>query len=115
MTTQKKDGSIVDIEIERDRVIIDESFAKSVLIDLPGTANNIGYIKLPKFYSSFENEDGNSCAVDVAKEIEKLKDENVNGIILDLRNNTGGSLSDVVDMTGLLHRRRSYSTGKTKR
>lgn len=101
LTTQKKDGRIVDIEIERDQVIIDESFARSALIDLPGTANNIGYIKLPKFYSSFENEDGNSCAVDVAKEIEKLKEENVNGIILDLRDNTGGSLSDVVDMTGL--------------
>ncbi len=101
LTTQKPDGNILEIEIERDRVIIDESFAKSALIDLPGTANNIGYIKLPKFYSSFENEDGNSCAVDVAKEIEKLKDENVNGIILDLRDNTGGSLSDVVDMTGL--------------
>jgi len=101
LTTKKKDGSIVDIEIERDQVIIDVSFARSVVIDLPGTANNIGYIKLPKFYSSFENEDGNSCAVDVAKEIEKLKGENVNGIILDLRDNTGGSLSDVVDMTGL--------------
>lgn len=101
LTTQKKDGSIVDIEIERDRVILDQSFARSVLLDLPGTANNIGYIKLPKFYSSFENEDGNSCARDVAIEIEKLKAENVNGIILDLRDNTGGSLSDVVDMTGL--------------
>jgi carboxyl-terminal processing protease len=101
LTTRKPDGNILDIEIERDQVIIDESFAKSVLIDLPGTANNIGYIKLPKFYSSFENEDGNSCAVDVAREIEKLKAENVNGIILDLRDNTGGSLSDVVDMTGL--------------
>ena len=101
LTIKKKDGSIVDISIERDRVIIDQSFARSVLLDFPGTANNIGYIKLPKFYSSFENEDGNSCAKDVAKEIEKLKGENVNGIILDLRNNTGGSLSDVVDMTGL--------------
>ena len=101
LTTKKKDGTIVDILIERDRVIIDQSFARSVLLDFPGTANNIGYIKLPKFYSSFENEDGNSCAKDVAKEIEKLKGENVNGIILDLRNNTGGSLSDVVDMTGL--------------
>lgn len=101
LTTQKPDGNVVEIVIERDRVIIDESFARSAVIDLPGTANNIGYIKLPKFYSSFENEDGNSCAVDVAKEIEKLKAANVNGIILDLRDNTGGSLSDVVDMTGL--------------
>lgn len=101
LTTQKKDGSVVDISIERDQVIIDESFARSAILDLKGTATDIGYIKLPKFYSSFENEDGNSCAVDVAKEIEKLKGENVNGIILDLRDNTGGSLSDVVDMTGL--------------
>lgn len=101
LTVKKKDGSIKDISILRDRVIIDQSFARSVLLDLPGTANNIGYIKLPKFYSSFENEDGNSCAKDVAAEIEKLKGSNVNGIILDLRNNTGGSLSDVVDMTGL--------------
>jgi len=101
LTVKKKDGSINDVSIERDRVIIDQSFARSALLNLEGTANNIGYIKLPKFYSSFENEGGNSCAKDVAKEIEKLKAENVNGIILDLRNNTGGSLSDVVDMTGL--------------
>jgi len=101
LTVKKKDGSISDVSIERDRVIIDQSFARSALLNLEGTAKNIGYIKLPKFYSSFENEDGNSCAKDVAKEIEKLKAENVNGIILDLRNNTGGSLSDVVDMTGL--------------
>ena len=101
LTIQKPDGNIEDIEIERDRVIIDESFARSVKLDLNNTINNVGYIKLPKFYSSFENEGGNSCAVDVAKEIEKLKDENVNAIILDLRNNTGGSLKDVVDMSGL--------------
>lgn len=101
LTVKKQDGTIKNITIERDEVIIDESFAKSVILDIPGVINNIGYIKLPKFYSSFEKEDGNSCAVDVAKEIEKLKDNNVNGIILDIRNNTGGSLNDVVDMSGL--------------
>lgn len=101
LTVKKQDGTIKNITIERDEVIIDESFAKSAIFDIPGTINNVGYIKLPKFYSSFEKEDGNSCAVDVAREIEKLKDNNVNGIILDLRNNTGGSLNDVVDMSGL--------------
>jgi carboxyl-terminal processing protease len=101
LAVKKQDGTIKNITIERDEVIIDESFAKSVLLDIPGTINNVGYIKLPKFYSSFEKEDGNSCAADVAKEIEKLKENNVNGIILDLRNNTGGSLNDVVDMSGL--------------
>ncbi len=101
LSIKKKDGTIKTITIVRDEVIIDESFAKSVIFDMPGVINNVGYIKLPKFYSSFEKEDGNSCFVDVAKEIEKLKSNNVNGIILDLRNNGGGSLNDVVDMSGL--------------
>ena len=101
LTLKKADGSIEDIEIERDEVIIDESFARSLILDMPGEVENIGYIRLPKFYSSFEKEDGNSCAKDVKIEIEKLKDENVNGIILDLRSNGGGSLRDVIDMSGL--------------
>ncbi|MFN8320652.1 MAG: carboxy terminal-processing peptidase [Saprospiraceae bacterium] len=101
LTVKKQDGTVKQITITRDEVILDESFARSVIFDMPGVINNIGYIKLPKFYSSFEKEDGNSCAVDVAREIEKLKANNVNGIILDLRNNTGGSLNDVVDMSGL--------------
>ncbi len=101
LTIKQKDGSIKDVELERDVVNIDDSFAKSAIIDLEGVIDRIGYIDLPKFYSSFEGPDGNSCAVDVANEIEKLKKENVNGIILDLRNNGGGSLRDVVDMSGL--------------
>ncbi len=101
LSIKKVDGTVKSITIVRDEVIIDESFARSAIIEIPGVINNIGYIKLPKFYSSFEKEDGNSCAVDVAREVEKLKDNKVNGIILDLRNNTGGSLNDVVDMSGL--------------
>jgi len=98
---KKKDGTIIDVELERDVVNIADAFAKSAILDLPGTANQIGYIDLPKFYSSFDGPEGNSCAIDVAKEIEKLKTNNVNGIILDLRSNGGGSLKDVVDMSGL--------------
>lgn len=101
LTVRKKDNSVVDIAIERDEVQLDDSKAKSVIINMPGKIQNIGYINLPKFYSSFETDGGNSCAVDVAEEIKKLKEQNVNGIILDLRNNSGGSLNDVVDMSGL--------------
>lgn len=101
LTVRKIDGTMQDIQIERDVVNIDESFARSVILDVEEAIGNIGYIKLPKFYSSFEKSDGNSCAKDVAKEIEKLKANNVNGIILDLRDNTGGSLNDVVEMSGL--------------
>jgi len=101
LTLRKKDGSEILLAIERDEVITEETLAKSLIINKVGSIENIGYIKLPKFYSSFEKKGGNSCAKDVASEIEKLKTVNVNGIILDLRNNTGGSLNDVVEMSGL--------------
>lgn len=98
---QKADGSTQDISIERDVVNIEESFARSVILKQEGGLDKVGYIDLPKFYSSFEGPDGTSCAADVAKEIEKLKGESVDGIILDLRGNGGGSLRDVVTMSGL--------------
>ncbi len=101
LTVKSTDGEVKVIEIERDEVIIDEGFAKSLILDFPEVSENIGYIKLPRFYDSFEGKVGNSCAKDVAAEIEKLKENNVNGIILDLRNNGGGSLRDVVTMSGL--------------
>lgn len=101
LNIEKKDGSTEKIRIERDEVIIDESFARSVIVDIPDAVDNIGYIKLPKFYSDFEKKDGNSCAEDIKIELEKLNEKNVNGIILDLRYNGGGSLTDVVKMSGL--------------
>lgn len=100
LTVKKKDNSIVDIAIVRDEVQLEDGKAKSVILNMPGNVQHIGYIYLPKFYSSFETDGGNSCAVDVATELRKLKAENVNGVILDLRNNSGGSLNDVVDMSG---------------
>ena len=101
LSVKRSDGTYHNISIVRDEVILDESFARSLIIEIPDMIDNVGYIRLPKFYSSFEGNKGNSCAVDVAKEVEKLKAENVNGIILDLRNNGGGSLQDVITMTGL--------------
>lgn len=101
LTVRKADGSVADITIVRDEVILDEGKAKSALIQHSEIIDNVGYIRLPRFYADFERKDGNSCSKDVAIEIEKLKEKNVNGIILDLRNNGGGSLRDVIDMSGL--------------
>ncbi len=101
LTVKKENGEMEDIEITRDIVNIEETFAKSLILDKSDLIEDVGYIKLPKFYSSFEKKDGNSCAADVKKEIEKLKAEGAEKIILDLRFNGGGSLRDVVDMTGL--------------
>ncbi len=101
LTVKKVDGSVREIPIVRDEVILDEGFAKSAIMELQGEIGDVGYITLPKFYADFENPDGRSSFEDVAIEVDKLKKAKVKGIILDLRNNSGGSLNDVVQMAGL--------------
>jgi len=98
---QKPDGTDKIIKIVREVVLMEEGFAKSLLLNTTDNQEKIGYIYLPKFYADFTAQGQTSCAVDVAKEIEKLKKEQVKGIILDLRGNGGGSLRDVVQMSGL--------------
>ncbi len=98
LTVKKIDNTVVVIPIIRDVVVLEETYAKSAI--LKGT-KKVGYIKLPQFYADFNGRGGRSCAKDVKIEIEKLKKDNVEGIILDLRNNGGGSLQDAVDMGGL--------------
>ncbi len=102
LTVQRTDGTEKTIKITRDVVLMEEGFAKSLLLKGSETEQDkIGYIYLPKFYADFTPQGATSCAADVAKEIEKLKSEKVKGIILDLRGNGGGSLRDVVQMSGL--------------
>lgn len=96
---KKVNGSTEEIDIVRDVVIIEEGFAKSLIIESP-QQERIGYINLPKFYADFNDKNGRRCADDIAAELDKLKQSNVQGIILDLRGNGGGSLRDVVKMGG---------------
>ncbi len=98
---QKPDGVVKIVTITRDVVIMEEGFAKSLLMSAPNATDKLGYIYLPKFYADFTPQGVTSCAVDVAKEVDKLKSEGVKGIVLDLRGNGGGSLRDVVQMSGL--------------
>ncbi len=101
LTIQKPDGSTKEITIVRDVVIMEEGFAKSLILQADNQSDKIGYVYLPKFYADFTPQGETSCYEDVKKEVAKLKAENVSGIILDLRNNGGGSLRDVVKMSGL--------------
>lgn len=100
LTFKKADGSTQVVSMVRDVIVQDEQYARSLVVD-EGNGNKIGYILLPEFYVDFNRPDGNRCSQDVANEIIKLKKENVKGIILDLRNNGGGSLPEVVNMVGL--------------
>ncbi|MEM6718546.1 MAG: carboxy terminal-processing peptidase [Bacteroidota bacterium] len=98
LTVKKVDGSIEIITITRDLVEIEETFAKSAVVKKG--ERTFGVINLPKFYVDFEDYNKRNAASDVKKEIERLKEEGMEGLVLDLRNNGGGSLKTVVDMAG---------------
>jgi len=96
---RKSDGSLKTVSLIRDEIVQDETFARSAIIN--DSKGKIGYIYLPEFYADFEDPKGPRCSEDVRKEIIRLKEQKVDGIIIDLRNNGGGSLYDVVQMVGL--------------
>ena len=98
LTIKHVDATVEVIPVVRDVVELEEAFAKSSIITKDG--KKFGMIHLPKFYVDFKDYGERNAASDVKAEIEKLKSDNVEGIILDLRNNGGGSLQTVVDMTG---------------
>lgn len=99
LTVRKVDGTIQQVSITRDVVELEESYAKSATIE--SADHKYGLINLPKFYVDFEDYAERNAASDVAKEVERLKEAGVEGIVLDLRDNGGGSLKTVVEMAGL--------------
>lgn len=101
LTVRSADGTIKEISFIRDKIKLEETFAKSLILDGPEEGERLGYIYLPSFYGDFQNPDGRTCAKDVAKEVEKLKAEGVDGIMLDLRSNGGGYLGEAIKMAGL--------------
>ncbi len=99
LTFRKPDGTFKVVSLIREKIVLDEGYARSVVIQ--NGEDKYGYILLPDFYADFEREEGHRCSEDVAAEIKKLKAENVKGIIIDVRFNGGGSLYEVVQMAGL--------------
>jgi carboxyl-terminal processing protease len=101
LTVQKPNGRTQIIPIIRDVVVVEETYAKSAIMTPIAGKKKIGYINLPAFYHDFNNSHGRTASSDVREELEKLKAENVDGVVLDLRNNGGGALDDAVKMAGL--------------
>lgn len=100
LTVRKKLlGTIENITLTRDVVEIEETYAKTSMVKKEN--KNFGVIKLPKFYFDMENYDERNAASDIEKDIIRLKKEGMDGLVLDLRNNGGGSLKTVVDIAGL--------------
>lgn len=99
LTIKRVDGSIEEEIIIRDVVEIEETYAKSALIKKED--KNYGLIDLRQFYFDMQNYKERNAASDVKKEIIRLKKEGMEGLIIDLRGNGGGSLRTAVDMAGL--------------
>ena len=98
LTVKRVDGGIEQVEITRDIVELEETYAKSSIIN--DEENTYGLINLPRFYVDFDDYGERNAASDIKKEIISLKNKGIDGLILDLRNNGGGSLKTVVDITG---------------
>lgn len=106
LTVQKKNGTVKEVTMKREEVEIEDTFARSLIIKDKG--KKYGYINLPGFNSDFDEENKRNASDDVKAEIIKLKKQNIDGIILDLRNNGGGSLTEVGDMMGLFMNEGAY-------
>ncbi len=99
LTVKKVDGTLKDITITRDVVELEETYAKSSIVKKDDKV--YGVINLPKFYIDFEDYKNRNAATDLKREIERLKKQHMEGLVIDLRNNGGGSLQTVVDIAGL--------------
>ena len=105
LTISKPDGKVLVIPIVRDIIQIEETFVKSTTIKNEKTGDSFGYIKVPSFYRDFEKtrngSGGRNATDDVKAELTNLTSQNIKGIIIDLRNNGGGALTDAVRIAGL--------------
>ena len=99
LTVKKVDGSISEVTVKRDIVQLEETYIKSSIVEKNN--NNYGIINIPKFYIDFDNQSNRDAAKDLKTEIQRLKEQGVKGLVIDLRNNGGGALKTVVDMAGM--------------
>ena len=100
LTVEKKDKTIKEVTMIREEVAIEDTFARSIIVN-SSNGKKYGFINLPSFNADFEDSKGRNASDDIKNELIKLKAQNVEGIILDLRNNGGGSLTEVGDIMGL--------------
>lgn len=98
LTLRKKDGSVYSVSLEKKIMKADDHSVYSFIL---GDKEPVGYIKVPSFYTAFDSENNQGCADDVAREVVKLKKENIKGLIIDLQYNGGGSMDEVIRMAGM--------------
>lgn len=107
LTVEKKDKTIRDVTMIREEVAIEDTFARSIIMN-GADGKKYGFINLPSFNADFEDAKGRNASDDIKNELIKLKAQNVEGIVLDLRSNGGGSLTEVGDIMGLFMNAGAY-------
>ncbi|WP_299276046.1 carboxy terminal-processing peptidase [uncultured Psychroserpens sp.] len=112
---KKQNGAVKDIELTKTETKIEENTVSGYVIE---NKSKLGYINIPSFYSDFESPNGLGLANDVAKELYKLQKEKIEGLILDLRFNGGGSMKEAADLSGMFINRGpisvlKYNNGET--
>jgi len=98
LTIKKANGSIKNVQVEKEKLVEDENVIQSFILE---GEKRIGYIFLPSFYSDWEDRSKMGCANDLAKKLLVLQKENIDGLILDIRNNGGGSVNEAIDLAGI--------------
>ncbi len=98
MKVKKADGTIRTVQLVREKIESEEEVVKGYVLS---GETPVGYISLPDFYTKWEDDQGSSCANDLAREIILLKKENIEGLILDLRYNGGGSMHEALQLAGI--------------
>lgn len=98
ITLQRLDGEMVKVNLEKSEIESEENFVQGFVIQ---ANKKLGYISLPAFYTDWTDPNSKGCANDVAKELVKLKKDNIQGLILDLRFNGGGLVSEAIDLAGI--------------
>ncbi len=98
LTLRKKDGTVYAVSLEKTVMKADDHSVYSFVL---GDKNPVGYIRVPSFYTAFDSDKNQGCADDVAREVVKLKKENIKGLIIDLQYNGGGSMDEVIRMAGM--------------
>lgn len=98
LTIQKKNGNILPILLKKQ---VMKATTNTVYSFIAEKETKMGYINIPNFYSDFDGYSAQGCAQDVAKEIDKLNQDDIQGLIIDLQDNGGGSMEEAIKLAGL--------------
>ena len=108
---KKKNGTFQDIKLTKSNIKVENNAIRGYLIN---DESNYGYIKIPSFYTNYESPNGRGLTADIAKELYKLQKENIQGLILDLRFNGGGSMQEAIELSGMFIDRGPVAIIKSK-